>query len=65
MLQLESSRTAGADSAEGGDDHERKTGGIMLERLIMALTALDQDVEIRIRKKPKSRKQAHLQVVCA
>jgi predicted XRE-type DNA-binding protein len=39
--------------------------GFSLERLIMALTALDRDVEIRIRKKPRSRKQAHLQVVCA
>lgn len=39
--------------------------GFSLERLIMALTALDRDVEIRIRKKPRSRKQAHLNVVCA
>lgn len=39
--------------------------GFSLERLIMALTALDRDVEIRIRKKPRSRKHAHLNVVCA
>lgn len=39
--------------------------GFSLERLIMALTALDRDVEIRIRKKPRSRKQAHLNVVFA
>ena len=39
--------------------------GFSLERLIMALTALDRDVEIRIRKKPRTRKQAHLNVVCA
>jgi len=39
--------------------------GFSLERLIMAITALDRDVEIRIRKKPRTRKQAHLNVVCA
>ena len=37
--------------------------GFSLERLIMAMTALDRDVEIRIRKKPKSREHAHLNVV--
>ncbi len=42
-----------------------RLGGFSLERLIMAITALDRDVEIRIRKKPRSRKHAHLNVVCA
>lgn len=37
--------------------------GFSLERLILAMTALDRDVEIRIRKKPRTREQAHLQVV--
>lgn len=37
--------------------------GFSLERLIMAMTALDRDVEIRIRKKPRGREQAHLNVV--
>jgi hypothetical protein len=39
--------------------------GFSLERLIMVMTALDRDVEIRIRKKPRSREQAHLSVVYA
>ncbi|TYO99162.1 putative XRE-type DNA-binding protein [Geothermobacter ehrlichii] len=34
-----------------------------LERLIMAMTSLDRDVEIRIRKKPRSREHARLNVV--
>lgn len=39
--------------------------GFSLERLIMAMTALDRDVEILIRKKPRNRKHAHLNVVYA
>ena len=39
--------------------------GFSLERLIMAMTALDRDVEIRIRKKPRTREHAHLNVVYA
>jgi len=33
-----------------------------IPRLIVAMTAPGRDVEIRIRKKPRTRKQAHLQV---
>ena len=39
--------------------------GFSLERLIMAMTALDRDVEIRIRKKPRTREHAHLNVIYA
>jgi predicted XRE-type DNA-binding protein len=42
-----------------------KLGGFSVERLMTFLTALDQDVEIVIRKKPRSRAAARISVVAA
>ena len=42
-----------------------KLAGFSVERLMNLLTALDQDVEIVIRKKPRSRKTARISVVAA
>jgi predicted XRE-type DNA-binding protein len=42
-----------------------KLGGFSVERLMTFLTALDQDVEIVIRKKPRSRASARISVVAA
>jgi predicted XRE-type DNA-binding protein len=42
-----------------------KLAGFSVERLMNLLTALDQDVEIVIRKKPSSRKAARISVVAA
>jgi len=42
-----------------------KLAGFSVERLMNLLTALDQDVEIIIRKKPRSRKAARISVVAA
>jgi predicted XRE-type DNA-binding protein len=42
-----------------------KLAGFSLERLMNLLTALDQDVEIVIRRKPRSRKVARISVVAA
>ena len=42
-----------------------KLAGFSVERLMNLLTALDQDVEIVIRKKPRSRKIARITVVAA
>ena len=42
-----------------------KLSGFSVERLMNLLTALDQDVEIVIRKKPRSRKVARISVVAA
>jgi len=39
--------------------------GFSVERLMTFLTALDQDVEIRIRRKPKSRAVARISVIAA
>lgn len=42
-----------------------KLAGFSVERLMNLLTALDRDVEILIRKKPRSRKAARISVVAA
>ena len=42
-----------------------KLDGFSVERLMTLLTALDQDVEIVIRKKPRSRLAAKIRVVAA
>ncbi len=42
-----------------------KLDGFSVERLMTFLTALDQDVEIVIRKKPRSRAAARISVVAA
>lgn len=42
-----------------------KLAGFSVERLMNLITALDQDVEIVIRKKPRSRKVARISVVAA
>jgi predicted XRE-type DNA-binding protein len=42
-----------------------KLSGFSVERLMNLLTALDQDVEIVIRRKPRSRKAGRISVVAA
>jgi predicted XRE-type DNA-binding protein len=42
-----------------------KLGGFSVERLMTLLTALDRDVKIVIRKKPRSRGPARISVVAA
>lgn len=42
-----------------------KLAGFSVEKLMNLLTALDQDVEIVIRRKPRSRKTGRISVVAA
>ena len=42
-----------------------KLAGFSVERLMNLLTALDQDVQIVIRRKPRSRKTGRISVVAA
>lgn len=42
-----------------------KLAGFSVERLMKLLTALDQDVEIVVRRKPRSRRAARIKVVAA
>jgi len=43
----------------------RRDSDLITERLMNLLTALDQDVEIVIRRKPRSRRAARISVVAA
>jgi len=63
MTQQEAAKLLGLTQPKVSMIMNGRLEGFSLEKLIMAMTALDRDVEIRIRKKPKSREQAHLNVV--
>ena len=39
--------------------------GFSLEKLLLLVVALDQDIEIVIKRKPETREQGRLRVVCA
>jgi predicted XRE-type DNA-binding protein len=53
----------GVARSEGEALRLYKLAGFSVERLMKLLTALDQDVEIMIRRKPRSRKAARIRVV--
>jgi len=63
MTQKEAAKALGLTQPKVSHIMNGRLEGFSLERLIMAMTALDRDVEIRIRKKPRSREHAHLNVV--
>ena len=50
---------------EGAALRRYKLAGFSVERLMKLLTAVDQDVEIVIRRKPRSRKAGRISVVAA
>ncbi len=47
------------------EHHQRKRRAALRQRLMTLLNALDQDIEIVIRKKPRSRAAARISVVAA
>jgi predicted XRE-type DNA-binding protein len=71
--QLEARKISQADAAKVLGVTEPKVSalrrykleGFSVERLMNLLTALDQDVEIVIRRKPRSRKAGRIRVVAA
>jgi len=65
MTQKEAAELLGLTKPKVSMIMNGRLDGFSLERLIMAMTALDRDVEIRIRKKPRNREHAHLNVVYA
>lgn len=65
MTQKEAAKALGLTQPKVSHIMNGRLEGFSLERLIMAMTALDRDVEIRIRKKPRSREHARLNVVYA
>ena len=65
LSQAEAAKVLGVTQPKVSALRNYKLAGFSVERLMNLLTALDQDVEIVIRKKPRSRKAARISVVAA
>ncbi|HEC90609.1 MAG TPA: XRE family transcriptional regulator [Alphaproteobacteria bacterium] len=65
MIQVEAAKVLGTDQAKISALANGRLGGFSIERLIHFTKALDRDVEIRIRRKPRSRSKARFHVVLA
>lgn len=65
LPQAEAAKVLGLTQPKVSALRNYKLAGFSVERLMNLLTALDQDVEIVIRKKPRSRKAARISVVAA
>lgn len=64
LTQAQAAALLGVDQPKVSAIMNGRLTGFSLERLCLLLVALDRDVEIRVRKKPRTREHAHLQVVC-
>ena len=65
LSQAEAAKVLGLTQPKVSALRNYKLAGFSVERLMSLLTALDQDVDIVIRKKPRSRKVARISVVAA
>lgn len=65
LAQAEAARVLGVSQPKVSALRNYKLTGFSVERLMNLLTALDQDIEIIIRKKPRSRRVARISVVAA
>ena len=65
LSQAEAAKVLGVTQPKVSALRNYKLAGFSVERLMHLLTALDQDVEIVIRRKPRSRKTARISVVAA
>ncbi|MBI3705007.1 MAG: XRE family transcriptional regulator [Rhizobiales bacterium] len=65
LTQMAAAERLGLNQPKVSALRNYKIEGFSVERLMTLLTALDQDVEIVIRKKPKSRPTARISVVAA
>jgi predicted XRE-type DNA-binding protein len=65
LSQGEAARVLGLTQPKVSALRNYKLAGFSVERLMNLLTALDQDVDIVIRRKPRSRKTARISVVAA
>ncbi len=65
LSQADAAKVLGVTQPKVSALRHYKLAGVSLERLMNLLTALDQDVEIIIRRKPRSRKAARISVVAA
>jgi predicted XRE-type DNA-binding protein len=65
MPQAEAAKVLGVTQPKVSALRNYKLAGFSVERLMNLLTALDQDIEIVIRRKPRSRRVARITVVAA
>lgn len=65
LTQAEAAKVLGVTQPKVSALRHYKLAGFSVERLMTLLTALDQDVEIVIRHKPRSRRAARISVVAA
>jgi predicted XRE-type DNA-binding protein len=63
LSQAEAAKVLGVSQPKVSALRNYKLAGFSVERLMNLLTALDQDVEVVIRQKPRSRKAARISVV--
>lgn len=65
LSQADAAKVLGVTQPKVSALRHYKLVGLSVERLMNLLTALDQDVEIVIRRKPRSRKAGRISVVAA
>jgi len=65
ISQADAAKVLGVTQPKVSAFRRYKLEGLSVERLMNLLTALDQDVEIVIRRKPRSRKTGRISVVAA
>ena len=65
LTQAEAATLLGLTQPKVSTLRRYKLAGFSVERLMTLLTALDQDVEIVIKRKPRSRRAARISVVAA
>lgn len=65
LSQADAAKVLGITQPKVSALRHYKLAGFSVERLMNLLTALDQDVEIVIRRKPRSRKAGRIRVVAA
>ena len=65
LPQAEAAKMLGVSQPKVSALRNYKLAGFSVERLMNLLTALDQDVEIVIRRKPRSRKGGRITVIAA
>ena len=65
LSQAEAAKVLGVTQPKVSALFHYKLAGFSVERLMKLLTALDQDIQIVIRRKPRSRKAGRISVVAA
>src|SRR5438874_12895594 len=65
LSQADAAKVLGVTQPKVSALRNYKLAGFSVERLMNLLTALDQDVEIVVRSKPRSRRAARIRVVAA